>query len=254
MKPAVNADAPAASWTDGALRDPHRCEDKSARVEAMFDAIAPTYERVNSVASFGRDTAWRRRAVAAASILPTDTVLDVACGTGDMLRAFAAGSPAPSRLIGVDFAAGMLAQGRYGGLPRRPMLLRADAQRLPLRDAAVDVVSCAFGVRNFQELQRGLNEFRRVLRAGGRVVILEFSMPQSALLRWPYRLYTEFVLPRIGALLSGDRNSAYRYLPNSIRTFESRDAMIQRLGDAGFVNVLTESMNFGGVVLYRGEA
>ncbi len=239
------------AWDAQTLRNPHAQPDKAHRVEAMFDAIAPTYERVNRLATFGRDAAWRRATVAAAAVRPTDVVLDVCCGTGDMLRAFAAGRPAPARLIGVDFAAGMLAAGTFetGGVPVQ--VLRADALRLPLASAAVDVVSCAFGVRNFADLQAGLNELSRVLRPGGRVVILEFAQPANPVLRWAYAVYCDTVLPWLATVVSRDRTGAYRYLPQSIRTFETTATMVRRLEDAGLTDVQLRRMNFGGVVLYR---
>ncbi len=239
-------------WDRRTLRDPHRQHDKAQRVEGMFDAIAGTYERVNTVTSFGQDAGWRRRTVAAADVQPGDVVLDVCCGTGDMLRCFARQTQA-RQLIGVDFSAEMLARGHYDGVGARVRLVRADGLALPLRDAAVDVISCAFGVRNFRELQAGLNEMARVARPGGRVVILEFATPQNPLLRAAYRLYCEQVLPRVAAWLSGDRVGAYQYLARSIRTFETPAVMMARLRDAGLVAVTCERMNFGGVVLYRAE-
>jgi len=219
----------------------------------MFDAIAPTYERVNTVASLGRDAVWRRRAVAAAEVGPAEVVLDVCCGTGDMLRAFAAANPRPRLIVGVDFAAKMLARGVYDDLGAEIRLVRGDALRLPLADESVNVISCAFGVRNFQDLQAGLCEMYRVARPGGRVVILEFALPENRLLRWGYRFYCERVLPRLAMLISGDRSGAYRYLPKSIQTFEARGVLAHRLKQAGFGNVRVEGMNLGGVVLYRGE-
>ncbi len=239
------------AWDAQTLRNPHAQPDKARRVAAMFDAIAPTYERVNRLATFGRDAAWRRATVAAAGVRPADVVLDVCCGTGDMLRAFAAGRPAPARLIGVDFAAGMLAAGAFatGSVPVQ--ILRADALRLPVADAVVDVVSCAFGVRNFADVQAGLNELSRVLRPGGRLVILEFAQPSSALLRWAHGLYCETVLPWLAQVVSRDRSGAYRYLPRSIRTFESTATMVRRLEQAGLAEVRVRRMNLGGVALYR---
>jgi demethylmenaquinone methyltransferase/2-methoxy-6-polyprenyl-1,4-benzoquinol methylase len=241
------------AWDRTALRDPHSRDDKAARVAAMFDAIAPTYECINRVASFGRDAAWRKETVAAANVRASDVVLDVCCGTGDMLRAFAAGEPAPGLVIGIDFAANMLAHGVYEGTATKAWLLRADAQRLPLADGSVDVISCAFGVRNFQDLPAGLSEMYRVARLGGRVLILEFAQPENALLRWGYRWYCRCVLPLLAALIARDRSGAYRYLPRSIETFEPAGVLAGRLARAGFVNVTTRAMHFGGVVLYRGE-
>jgi demethylmenaquinone methyltransferase/2-methoxy-6-polyprenyl-1,4-benzoquinol methylase len=241
------------AWDRTALRDPHSRDDKAARVEAMFNAIAPTYQRVNTLASLGRDAAWRKKTVAAANVRAGDVVLDVCCGTGDMVRTFAAGDPPPRFIVGIDFAANMLAHARYEGMTTKTWLLRADAQRLPLADESVDVVSCAFGVRNFQDLPAGLSEMYRVARPGGRVLILEFAQPEYPVLRWGYRLYCRCVLPLLAALIARDRSGAYRYLPRSIETFEPAGVLAGRLVRAGFVNVTTRAMNFRGVVLYRGQ-
>lgn len=251
MTSAKTASGNSPGWDDASLRDPHKQRDKAKRVRAMFDAIAPTYERVNRIVSFGRDAAWRRQAVADARVRPGDIVLDLCCGTGDMLRTFAEAHPDVGGLLGIDFAAQMLGAGAYDGF--QPQLIRADAQRLPLRDASVDVISCAFGVRNFQDLGAGLAEMRRVLKPGGRVVILEFALPETAPLRWGYKLYTQAVLPRLAHWISRDRTGAYRYLPRSIATFERRGAMLGQLKAAGFEAVTARPMNFGGVVVYRAE-
>jgi demethylmenaquinone methyltransferase / 2-methoxy-6-polyprenyl-1,4-benzoquinol methylase len=247
-----DADSPA--WDREALADPHARADKAARVRRMFDAISPTYERVNRLVSLGRDAAWRRRAVAAANVCPSDVVLDVCCGTGDLIRAFAACNPPPRMILGVDFAGEMLARGRYDNLRVPHHLLQADGLRLPLADQSVDVVSSAFGVRNFQDLDAGLREMRRVLRPGGRVIILEFALPENPVFRALYRIYCERILPILATALSRDRTGAYRYLPSSIRTFERRAAMIARLESCGFSKVVATPMNFGGVVLYLGYA
>lgn len=240
------------AWDAETLHAPHAQPDKAARVEAMFDAIAPTYERVNRVVTLGQDAVWRRQTVAAANVGAGDVVLDICCGTGDMMRAFAHARPEPRMIIGVDFAARMLACAQLDGTPVPVQLVRGDAVRLPLADETVDVISCAFGVRNFGDLQAGLNEMFRVARPGGRVVLLEFATPESALLRWVYHAYCDVILPRLGAWISRDRTGAYRYLPRSIRTFETTRTMIGRLETAGFSNIELRRMNFGGVVLYRG--
>ena len=242
----------APAWDRASLQEPHAQNDKAARVRRMFDAISPTYERVNRLVSFGRDAAWRRRAVEVANVRATDVVLDMCCGTGDMIRAFAAHNPPPRMILGMDFAGAMLAHGRYTNIVAPHHLLRADALHLPLVDRCVDVVSCAFGVRNFQDLDAGLREMHRVLRPGGRVVVLEFALPENPAFRTLYRFYCEHVLPALAVAISRDRTGAYRYLPNSIRTFERRAAMVARLEQAGFARVEEFPMNFGGVVIYRG--
>ncbi|MGD8453403.1 MAG: ubiquinone/menaquinone biosynthesis methyltransferase [Phycisphaerae bacterium] len=241
------------AWDRAALRDPHGQQDKAQRVQAMFNAIAGGYERVNTLATFGRDAVWRRRTVAAACVQSTDEVLDVACGTGDMIRAFAHGSPPPARLIGVDFAREMLDRGDYTGLDVPVELIEADALQLPLANESVDVVSCAFGVRNFQDLQAGLEEMYRVLRTGGRVLILEFAPPAGRVLRWVYGVYCRVVLPWLGRWVAGDHVGAYCYLTRSMETFEPPEIMMRRLTDVGFRRVTAQRMNMGGVVLYWGE-
>jgi demethylmenaquinone methyltransferase/2-methoxy-6-polyprenyl-1,4-benzoquinol methylase len=238
------------AWNRDTLRDPHAQQDKATRVRAMFDAIAPTYERINRLVSFGRDARWRQQAISAAEVRPDDVVLDICCGTGDMIRTCAAQAPPPKLIIGIDFASRMLAYGRYEDLETAIQLVRADGLHLPLADETADVVICAFGVRNFQDLAAGLREMHRVLRPGGRVVILEFALPENALLRWGYRTYCERLLPRLATLLSRDETGAYRYLPSSIRTFERRGAMAERLERARFTSVKVKPLNFGGVVVY----
>jgi demethylmenaquinone methyltransferase/2-methoxy-6-polyprenyl-1,4-benzoquinol methylase len=240
------------AWDPEALRNPHARPDKADRVQTMFDAIAPTYERFNTAATLGRDARWRRCAVAAANVRSGDVVVDICCGTGDMMRAFAEGAPSPKLIIGVDFSSGMLAHAGLGGVNTPVQLVRGDALRLPLADATADVISCAFGVRNFAVLQAGLGEFARIARSGARVVILEFATPENAVLRWAHGVYCRNVLPWLGSWISGDRSGAYRYLPRSIQTFETTRGMIRRLEGAGFSSVNARGMNFGGVVLYRG--
>lgn len=248
-RPAGHAEPRA--WDDASLRDPHAQPDKADRVRAMFDAVAPAYERVNTIASFGRDAAWRRRTIAAADIRPGDITLDICCGTGDMVRALAAHTTPPAHIIGLDFSAEMLRHGRYNGTPAPISLVRGDALQLPLRNHSVDVITCAFGIRNFARLQPGLDEMHRVLRPGGRLLILEFANPENPLLRLLYRLYCERLLPLITLALSPERTNAYRYLARSIRTFESTRSIVRRLRDAGFVDVTTTHLNLGGVVLLR---
>lgn len=242
-----------AIWDHESLRNPHHQADKAQRVERMFDAIAPTYERINRVLTFGRDAAWRRRAITALDLRAGDVALDVCCGTGDMVRLLARQQPAPRLVLGADFSACMLAAGRYSASPVPVGLVRADGLRLPLRDCAVDALTCAFGVRNFSDLDAGLREFRRVLKPGGRCVILEFAAPENPLVRAGYRFYTHVLLPRIGAALSRDRANAYRYLPRSIESFARRGELVVRLRQAGFENVTSKAMNFGSVVIFRAQ-
>jgi len=240
------------AWDAGTLCDPHAQPDKAARVQRMFDAIAPTYERVNRVTSAGRDRVWRRRAVELAEVRPDDRVLDLACGTGDLAREFAAAGA--RGVVGADFSGAMLdeaAQRQRAEPCSTPMQwCRADALRLPFAAGAFSIASCAFGVRNFQNLTTGLREMHRVLRPGGRVVILEFDMPRSFFVRGAYQLYFRHVLPRVATLISGDHSGAYRYLPRSVETFVDREGMAEALRAAGFDKPEVYGQTLGIAVIY----
>jgi demethylmenaquinone methyltransferase/2-methoxy-6-polyprenyl-1,4-benzoquinol methylase len=231
----------------------------------MFDAIAPTYERINTLFSFGRDRAWRRRAVRLSRVRIGEAVLDIACGTGDLLRAFDRGRRVaertrqqdarhaqPSLLVGVDFAHQMLRRAQRSSL-NALCWCEGDALQLPFADASFDVASCAFGVRNFQSLDAGLTEMHRVLRRGGRAVILEFTRPSNRLIRAIHEFYSGSVMPRAAGLLSRDRTGAYRYLPQSVVSFVDAARMCARLGAAGFAKTTATPMTFGVVTIYVGE-
>ena len=236
-------------WDESRLADPHAQPDKARRVQSMFDGIAPTYERVNRVLSAGRDAYWRRRAVELSGIQSTDEVLDIACGTGDFARAFAAARP--TRVVGADFSAGMLALA--ANRPAPVEWCRADALVLPFVDASFDVVSCAFGVRNFQDLAAGLREMRRVLRPGGRICILEFTMPRSRILGRMYLFYFRRVLPKVASVISRDTSGAYDYLPQSVSTFLDAPSMVITMEQAGIADVRHTSLTAGVATVYVGR-
>jgi len=241
----MNTDEPA--WTPPLLKSPHAVPDKARRVRQMFNAIAPRYERVNRLFSAGRDATWRRRAVELAGADRDDDVLDVACGTGDFARAFA--DAGCRTVIGCDFAHEMLlhAADRHPGTSR---WCEADACRLPFRSGVLSIVSCAFGVRNFADLDAGLGEMCRVLRAGGRAVILEFTRPRRRLARALYELYATRLMPVAASLISGDRSGAYRYLPRSVVSFLDAEQMGARLRRAGFSRVTDTPLTSGIVTVY----
>ncbi len=234
-------------WTQELLQSPHQTADKASRVRKMFNAIAPRYELVNSLFSFGRDAAWRRKAVTMAAVRPHDDVLDVACGTGDFARAFAVYGP--RGIVGCDFAHEMLVRAK-GSRAGESAWVEADALRLPFDGGSFSIVSCAFGVRNFADLAVGLAEFHRVLRSGGRVVILEFTRPPSRLFRGCYELYSNRFMPIAASWISGDRTGAYRYLPRSVVSFPDARELCGRLTDAGFTRVQTTPMTLGVVTAY----
>jgi demethylmenaquinone methyltransferase/2-methoxy-6-polyprenyl-1,4-benzoquinol methylase len=236
-------------WDQRALQDPHGQADKGRRVQAMFNAIARTYELVNHVASLGRDAHWRRRTVTAAALQPGDCVLDVACGTGDLTRALAKARGNPAAVVGLDFAEQMLAQAALRSFgPLR--WCRGDAMHLPFADATFDLVTCSYGVRNFQALDRGLMEFHRVLKPDGRAVILEFTMPRHWPMSWMYRLYLNRILPWVGGRLSRDHSGAYRYFPRSVIEFHDERTLVGMLEDAGFVGAEAQSLSMGIVSIY----
>ena len=243
-------------WSEADLADPHAVSDKAERVRAMFAAIAPKYDLNNRVHSFGLDRSWRRAAVRAAGVRAGEVVLDVACGTGDLARAFVEGGA--GRVVGVDFTFEMLRiAGRKGGAGVgggrvSPVYGAGDATRLPVGDGSVDVVSIAFGLRNVAAPGVAVREFYRVLRPGGRLVILEFGLPRNALLRGLYNAYFRYVLPRSAALVAGDRNGAYRYLPESVNTFGDRESVCGLMRGAGFERVVATPLTMGVAVVYRG--
>lgn len=199
-------------------------DDKTRRVRAMFDAIAPRYELVNHLLTMGMDRRWRRRAVRDLRLPDGSHVLDVAAGTGDFTRESARQGLCP---VGVDLSFGMLSAGD-GSFA----LVQADASTLPFRDGAFDGLTCGYALRNFTDLPACLNEMARVLRPGGRVSLLEVAEPHRGIWRWGFRLWFHRVVPLIGSILS-DRD-AYRYLPASTAYLPDSEALRVMLLDAGF--------------------
>jgi len=199
-------------------------EEKTRRVRAMFDAIAPRYELVNHLLTMGMDRRWRRRAVSDLRLPAGSVVLDVATGTGDFLRECSAAGLTP---VGTDLSFQMLA---HAGLTAP--LVQADASALPFREGSVDAVTCGYALRNFTDLAACLNEMGRVIRPGGRLCLLEVAEPRSGLWRWGFRLWFRRVVPFIGSVLS-DRD-AYHYLPESTAYLPSSSEIRQMLLDAGF--------------------
>lgn len=246
------AQSPEPAWTQGDLANPHTVGDKARRVEQMFAAIAPSYDLNNRVHSLWRDQAWRRAAVRIANVKPTDVVLDVACGTGDLSAAFLAGGA--QRVVGIDFTVNMLRVAQAKRAQRaQPLTYQAgDAMRLPVADSSVDVVSIAFGIRNVAKPEQAMAEFARVLRPGGRLIVLEFSLPTNPLLLAGYNFYFRHVMPRTASLLARDRSGAYRYLPQSVNTFIDRPGMVKMMQDASFSQITLKPMTFGIAVCYRG--
>ncbi len=253
MADTVTSSPPPPAWDTGSLKHPHELVDKAGRVQSMFSAIAPSYDLNNHLHSLGMDHYWRRQAVRMAGVTPTDVVADIACGTGDLSIAFHRAQP--KGVIGIDFCHAMLR-----GACRKTALIadrgmafyEGDALRLPLQNQSVDVVSIAFGIRNVSDWGAAVDEFYRVLRPGGRLIILEFSLPGNALLRAAYNFYFRRILPRTATLISGDKTGAYKYLPESVNTFISRDQLTRRMQNTGFTGVTAKPLTAGICVCYRG--
>ncbi len=202
-------------------------QEKVAAVRSMFDAIAPRYDLVNRIMTFRMDVRWRRRTVRSLGLAPGATVVDLACGTGDLCRELAAADLQP---VGVDLSLGMLLAARTTA-----PLLQGDALGLPLPDASVAGATCGFALRNFEALPPFFAELARVVRPGGRVALLEVAEPPNRLLRLGHRIYFGRIVPLVGGLLSDP--AAYRYLPRSVAYLPPPDALLQQLGEAGFVDV-----------------
>jgi demethylmenaquinone methyltransferase/2-methoxy-6-polyprenyl-1,4-benzoquinol methylase len=226
----------------------HEVPDKAQRVQAMFDGIVHRYERVNTVTTLGLDAAWRRQLVKALDLPASAAVLDIACGTGQVLRRVARVRPRAAQLVGADFSDVMIRHARWAG-PAKASFCRADALRLPFADASFDAVTCAFGVRNFAEPTVGLAEMFRVLRPGGVAGILEFSMPQPGVLGSLYRFYFRRVLPRLASWLCRDASGAYEYLQRSVETFSAVD-LVEMMRGCGFEAAQLRQLTLGVVHLY----
>jgi demethylmenaquinone methyltransferase / 2-methoxy-6-polyprenyl-1,4-benzoquinol methylase len=214
-------------------------------VRSMFDRISPVYDAMNRTMTMGLDQRWRRATVAAV-VLPGDRVLDVCCGTGDVaVAALRAGG----RVTGLDFSERMLERARQKSADVE--WVQGDALALPFEDGSFDAATAGFGVRNLDDLERGLAELRRVLRAGGRVAILEITRP-SGLLAPFYRLWFDGLVPLLGKLLPG--GSAYTYLPASVRRFPRPEELAGLLRAAGFEDVRWKTFAGGIVALHIGVA
>ena len=229
------------------MDDPHDRE-----IAAMFDRVATRYDYLNRILSFGTDLGWRRRTIALAEIRPGLVVLDVGAGTGDLSFAAAARG---ARVIALDLSAGMLAVlSRRANDAQRTAIepLVGTVERTPLPDASVDRIVSGFTVRNVGDLPRAFGEMRRVLRPGGRAVILELSHPPDRAFARLYAFYFDHILPAIAMLLGGDRG-AYRYLPRSLRTFPDPERLAALLRDAGFARVSYERVALGIAAIHIAE-
>lgn len=232
-------------------------EDKQ-HIGSLFDRIAPTYDGLNHGLSLNIDRLWRRKTVSL--MQPAEHVLDVAIGTADLTIAMLRAGKA-QRVTGIDLSREMMRIGEEKLTPKqgaaqtgtpgaKPVnFVYANAQSMPFEEASFDGVTCAFGCRNFSDLDAGLREMYRVLRPGGQVTILEFSYPSNKLIRWGYDLYFSHVLPLVGRLVSRDK-TAYTYLNKSVKSFCWGEEFLRHLTLAGFQDARFETLTFGIATIY----
>lgn len=229
---------------------------KAGRIRALFDSIAPDYDRLNHILSLDIDKTWRRRALKwIVEPGKEQQILDVACGTGDFSIAIAKKSE-NVRVTGVDLSEGMLKvmaeKVAKAGLQERIKAEQGNCEVMPFADDSFDRVTIAFGIRNFENREAALKEILRVLKPGGRLVILELSVPESKPLRWAYELYFTKILPAIGGAVSGDK-AAYRYLPASVLAFPPKDKWMATMASCAYREVKHKSFTLGICRMYIGE-
>ena len=227
-------------------------EKKSVQVERMFDNIAPAYDQLNHTLSWGIDKSWRKKAIDWLKPFNPQRMMDVATGTGDFAIQ-ACRVLNPKELIGTDISEGMMNVGRQkvkeAGLESRISFAKEDCTALSFPDNRFDAITVAFGVRNFEDLDKGLKEMHRVLSDNGKLVILELSEPEWFPMKQLYALYSKVVIPTLGKLLSKDR-SAYTYLPQSIKAFPQGEVMREIILKAGFSEARFKRLTLGICTLY----
>lgn len=226
---------------------------KKSFIVRLFDDIAPTYDKLNHILSLNIDKSWRSKSVKQVLKGKHDVVLDIACGTGDFSIELA--QKGIEKVIGVDISEGMMKIGmekvKALGLEDKISMHVDDSESLSLEDNSIDAVTVAFGVRNFEHLQIGLNEMNRVIRPGGTVNVLELSVPSNPVLLWCYKIYFLHVLPFFGGLVSGNKE-AYKYLPTSVMNFPKPNVFMSMLETAGFKEVKQRAFTFGLCRLFTG--
>lgn len=235
---------------------PYKDSDRSKKqqVAAMFDDIAFKYDFLNRFLSAGIDIKWRKKAIKQLSALAPKRILDVATGTADV-AIMASGILKPEKIVGIDISEGMLEVGRKkiqkAGLQHIIELLNGDSETINFEDGSFDAVTVAFGVRNFQHLEKGLSEIYRVLKPGGKLVVLEFSKPKMPGVKGMYNLYMKIVCPNVGKLFSKNRN-AYKYLDESIQKFPEGNNFTNILDNLGYKNSYCKTLSLGICSIYCG--
>ena len=227
-------------------------ENKTKQVEEMFDNIAPTYDHLNHLLSFDIDKFWRRKAIRMLKPFQPQQIMDVATGTGDFaIQAYQI--LRPKRLLGIDISEGMMNIGRekvkQAHLSEYISFMKEDCMSLSFPDNQFDAITVAFGIRNFEDLDKGLREMYRVLVPEGHLVILELSYPEKFIIKRLYDIYAGLIIPTIGKMLSKD-HMAYTYLPQTIKAFPQGEVMKNILHKAGFRKAIFKRLTFGACTLY----
>ncbi|GGF07941.1 demethylmenaquinone methyltransferase / 2-methoxy-6-polyprenyl-1,4-benzoquinol methylase [Chishuiella changwenlii] len=226
--------------------------NKKKQVEQMFDNISPKYDLLNRVLSMGIDIQWRKDVIKMVKASKAETILDIATGTGDL--AIMMGKNTSAKITGLDLSNGMLEVGRKkvkeANLENRIDMVQGDSENLPFADQTFDCVTVSFGVRNFENLEKGLAEINRVLKPGGTFIILEFSYPTAFPMKQLYTFYSKNILPAIGKLVSKDQ-SAYTYLPDSVRAFPHGEEMKNILKKVNFTQPIDKKLTFGIASIYK---
>ena len=226
-------------------------QSKKEQVEQMFDTISGNYDGLNRVISFGIDVKWRKKVIQLVTDTKPDSILDIATGTGDLIINFS--DCGASKLVGLDISEGMLSVGRdkikAKGLGDRIEMIQADSEAMPFEDDSFDAITVAFGVRNFETLEKGLAEIYRVLKPGGIFVILETSVPTKTPFKQGYKFHSNVILPTVGRLFSKDKE-AYRYLSKSASVFPFGEVLNNILRKIGFTNVKDKPQTFGVATIY----
>jgi demethylmenaquinone methyltransferase/2-methoxy-6-polyprenyl-1,4-benzoquinol methylase len=224
---------------------------KKEQVTSMFDAISGEYDGLNRVISFGIDVKWRRKVVQILKAKSPENILDIATGTGDLAISLA--ETGASKIVGLDISKGMLEVGKkkviQKKLDKKVEMIVGDSEDLQFKDNSFDAVTVAFGVRNFENLEKGLSEIYRVLKPKGTLVVLETSVPTKTPYKQGYSVYTKYILPAIGKVFSKDR-SAYRYLSESASVFPHGKAFNNILGEIGFIGMENKPQTFGVASIY----
>jgi len=240
---------------DKVLPDEKSNEDKKNQVAAMFDSIARRYDFLNRFLSVGIDRSWRRKAIKELKEIHPKIILDVATGTGDV-AIVACKLLNPDKIVGIDISEGMLELGRNKikklNLENKIELFAGDSETINHQNSSFDAITVAFGVRNFAHLEKGLTEMLRVLKPGGKISILEFSMPKASLLKAFYSFYMFTIVPAFGKLFAKNKQ-AYKYLNNSVRVFPDRENFMEIMQKAGFRNTYYKSLSLGICCIYCGS-